>query len=290
MLLYWAFLIGKTIARVMPLRVSYGIARLVGLATYALWTGGRRRSIENMRHVTGGDEHAARYYARVSFENYLVYLVDFFRLLSTSREEMLARIRSADWERVAEARRGRGAIVVTMHYGLWDFGATVLALHGIPISAIADRFPSDAVNDYVIAARGHLGMRIIAADRMGPGLIRALRNDDVVAILADIPAPTTGVRVTFFGDTISVPDGPARIALRTGASVVAAMVTRVSRWSDEVAATAEEIDVLRTGDADEDARVLMQSIFTRLEVAVRRDPAQWYIFRHLWLSDMHGGA
>ena len=112
----------------------------------------------------------------------------------------------------------------------------------------------------------------------------------MVAILADIPAPTTGVRVTFFGDTISVPDGPARIALRTGASVVAAMVTRVSRWSDEVAATAEEIDVLRTGDADEDARVLMQSIFTRLEVAVRRDPAQWYIFRHLWLSDMHGGA
>jgi lauroyl/myristoyl acyltransferase len=249
-----------------------------------LWSGGRRRCIQNMRHVTGGDERAARRYARESFGNYLVTLVDFFRLLSTLREETLARVRSADWERVAEARHGRGVIVVTMHFGLWDVGAAILALHGIPVAAIADRFPNKAINDYVVSSREHLGMWIIAADRMGPGLIRALRNDDAIAILADIPAPS-GVRVTFFGDTIAVPDTPARLALRTGASVVAATVPRVSRWGDAVRAEAASIEVVRTGDDDADAQTLMQALFAHFEGVVRRDPAQWYIFRNLWLSD-----
>ena len=286
MLLYRAFVIGATLLRLVPLRISYGIARVVGIGTYYAWRGGRRRCIQNMRHVTGGDERAARRIARASFANYLVYLVDFFRLTGASPDELRARVRSDDWDRIREERAGRGIVAMTMHYGNWDLGAAVLALHGVPVAAIADRFRNPRVNAFVIGSRQHLGMKIIPADRMGPGLLRALRNNDVVAVLVDIPALRTGIPITFFGDTIMVPDGPARIALRTGAAVVAGMVPRHTPWDDDVRAEATVIAFQPTGDEDADAWALTQAVFAHLEQYVRRDPAQWYIFRNLWPSDV----
>ncbi|MFA7248952.1 MAG: hypothetical protein WC273_04905 [Dehalococcoidia bacterium] len=285
MLVYWAFLAGAYLARMVPLRVSYGLARLVGGATYYAWGGGRRRCIQNMRHVTGGDERAARRYARASLANYLVYLVDFFRVIGTNADEIRARVRGDDWERIRDERTGRGIVAMTMHYGNWDLGGAILALHGLSVAAIADRFDNPRVNRYVLGSRQHLGMKIIPADRMGPGLIRALRNNDAVAVLVDIPAPESGIRVTFFGDTIAVPDGPARLALRTGAGIVAGVVVRHARWDDGVRLEAAAITFDRTGDEGVDAQALTQAVFAHFEQFIRRDPSQWYIFRNLWPAD-----
>ncbi len=70
MLLWLAMRTGSALVSVIPLRVSYALARGGGFAAYWLWRGGRRRCIDNMRHVTGGDEPAAHRYARQSFGNY----------------------------------------------------------------------------------------------------------------------------------------------------------------------------------------------------------------------------
>ena len=290
MLLYWAVVLGTTLARVVPLRVSYGIARLVGAGTYYAWRGGQRRCIQNMLHVTGGDAREARRIARASFANYLVYLVDFFRLIGSSSDDLRSRVRSDDWDAVRAEHDGRGIVVMTMHYGNWDLGAALIAMRGVPVAAIADRFANARVNDFVLGSREHLGMRIIPADRMGPGLIRALRSHEVVAVLVDIPAPESGVPVTFFGDTIMVSDGAARLALRTGAAVVAGMVPRVERWDEAVHATAATIPFTPTGDEVADARTITQAAFAIFEEHVRRDPAQWYIFRNLWRSDASHGT
>lgn len=285
MLLYWAFQFAAFLTRLVPLRVSYGCARGAGVLAYYAWRGGRRRCVQNMRHVTGGDERAARRYARASFANYVVYLVDFFRFMHTDAEEMRGRVRFDRWEQIAARRTGNGIVFMTMHFGNWDVGAAVLALQGFPVSAIADTFPNERVNRLVLDSRRHLGMKVISAQRMGPGILRALRGNDVVAVLIDIPT-AGGVEVEFFGDTIAVSGGPARIALRTGAAVFAATLPRLSPWGDTVGADLTPVPFTATGDQDADVRRLTQAVFAHMEQFVRRDPAQWYIFRNLWLSDM----
>lgn len=284
MLLYSAFMIGTTLARVVPLRLGYAIARLAGFATYYAWAGGRRRCIQNMRHVTGGDEAAARRYARASFANYLVYLVDFFRVIGSSDAALGARVRHDDWQRVAAERRGRGIVAMTLHYGNWDLAAPLIARHEMSVTVAADRFANTRVNNVVVGSRRHLGMTVVPADRPGPALLRALRRDQVVALLIDIPAED-GVAVTFFGDTVRVPDGPARLALRAGANVVTGLVARERPWSNAIRADAATVAFTPSGDESADARALMQAVFTHLEALVRRDPAQWYIFRNLWPGD-----
>jgi len=285
--LFLAFRVAIFLTRTVPLRVSYGLARGLGVVVFYAWPGGRRRSVQNLRRVVGGDPRLARTYARRSFGNYLVYLVDFFRFLGTDAEEIQRRVvvDEALWERVREERHGNGIVFMTMHFGNWDLGAAILVLNGFSLSAIADEFPNPRLNRLVIGSRRHLGMNIIPVGRMGPGILRALRNNDVVALLVDVPRAEGGVDVEFFGATIRVSDGPARIALRAGASVVAATVPRLDCWTDAVGAEIAPIAFEATGDAEADVRGLTQAVFTNLEGLVRRHPEQWYIFRNLWLED-----
>jgi KDO2-lipid IV(A) lauroyltransferase len=285
MLLYLAFHAATTLVRLLPVRVSYACARAAGTLAYLAWPGGRRRCVDNMRHVTGGDERLARRYARRSFANYAVYMIDFFRMPSASPREIEERVQFDDWELLEEERSGNGVVFVTMHVGNWDLGAAILALRGFPVVVIADRFANRRLNALVLGSRERLGVTIIPADRMGPGILRALRRNDLVAVLADIPQRERGIEVQFFGGTIAVSDGPARIALRAGASVVAAMARRLDPWSDRVAGDISPVAFEPTGETEHDVHALTQALFAHLEPLVRRSPDQWYIFRHLWVAD-----
>ena len=286
--LYLAVRAATILARIVPLRLSYAIARVAGVLAFYGWSGGRQRCIQNMTHVTGGDADAARQHARRSFGNYVVYLVDFFRFLSLTPEGIEQRVvfeREPTWAALRAERQGNGIVFITMHFGNWDLGAAILSINAFPISAIADSFANERVNRLVIGSREHLGMKIIQADRLGPGILRALRGNDVVAMLIDVPQPEGGVQVEFFGATIAVSDGPARIALRAGSSVVAATLPRLTPWSDRVGVDLLPVAFSPSGDAERDAHDLTQAVFTQLEQLVRRDPSQWYIFRNLWLAD-----
>jgi len=284
-LLYLGFRLAALAVRVLPVRVSYAVARGAGVAAFLVWRGGHRRCVDNMRRVAGGDERLARRYARRSFENYAVYLIDFLRLSGLTPREIEARVAYDDWAALEERRAGNGIVFVTVHLGNWDLGAAILSLKGFSVAVLADRFANARLNRLVLGSREQLGMTIIPTDRMGPGILRALRRNDVVAMLADVPLPERGVKVEFFGDTVSVSDGPARLALRAGASVVAAVLPRLHPWKDRVAGEVSPVPFEPTGEHDRDAHALTQALFSHLEQLIRRHPDQWYIFRHLWVAD-----
>lgn len=287
-MVYRAFRFGSWLARAVPVRVSYPVAAVLGLLVYALWWGGRRRCVRNMTHVTGGDASRARALARRSFSNYAVYLVDFLRFTTVTPDEVRARVVFDEWDRLEAERSGRGIVFVTMHFGNWDLGAAAVAEHGIPISVVADTFGDPRLNDLVLGARRHLGMEILAAERMGPSILRALHRNNVVAMLIDVPQEGPGVEARFFDGPIAVADGPARIALRTGASVVAVLLPRIGR-SERVLGRIAPVAFTASGDQERDVRELTQATMTALEGMLRDDPDQWYIFRNLWVADRKGG-
>lgn len=286
-MLFWLLLrTCAALVNTVPLRVSYALARASGAITYGLWRNGRSRCIANMRHVTGGHEALARRYARQSFGNYAVFLVDFLRSIKSTPENTSRRVIFNQWTQLKLLRGSKGIVFVTLHFGNWDMGAAALALNDFPITVVADGFDNPRIDRLVRESREHLGMTVIPADRTGPGILRALRRNEVVATLADVPAPPNGgIEVEFFGDMIRVHDGAARLALRAGAAVVAATMPRQTPWSDQVEGLIEPIPFQTTGDSDHDIQALTQAIFKQLEEMVRLQPEQWYIFRNLWTSD-----
>ena len=282
---YWGFRIASLLARLAPTRVAYACGFAAGVLAFYAWRGGRRRCIANMRRVAGGDEAAARRLARTSFGNYGVYLVDFLRFDALARDELRARILFDGWETLDGALTGNGLIFVTIHLGIWDLGAVALSDRGHRVSVIADSFADPRLNELVFGSRRRLGMEVLPSDRIGPRLVRALRRNEIVAALIDVPQPGRGVEVEFFGGTVAVPDAPARVALRTNASVMAATLPRLGTWSDRATPDLDHIRYEPTGDMEHDVRALTQAIFRSLEAMVRRHPEQWYIFRSLWVDD-----
>ena len=59
-------------------------------------------------------------------------------------------------------------------------------------------------------------------EHAGTILLQTLRDGGVVGLLCDRDIQGNGVEVEFFGERVRIPAGPATLALRTGATLVAA--------------------------------------------------------------------
>jgi KDO2-lipid IV(A) lauroyltransferase len=203
--------------------------------------------------------------------------------------EVKRRLRFDQFDELAEvAKSGRGALIVTLHYGSWDLGGAALASLGYPINVVAESFPYAPMNELVQGSRARLGMKIIQRERAAVGVLRALRRGELVASLIDV---TDGgddrdgvIRVDLFGASAVVSSAPARIALHTGAWVVPAVVMRGPDDDLEICPHIDTSlrDYAPTGDEAADERNLTGLILRSLEARIKQHPEQWFIFRPLW--------
>jgi KDO2-lipid IV(A) lauroyltransferase len=177
-----------------------------------------------------------------------------------------------------------------MHFGNWDLGAGAAAARGYPLTVIAETFADRRLDDMVTGARRRLGMEIVKMEKTGPSLLRALKRNGLLALLIDRPVPGEGVRVSFFGEDVEVPAGPARLALRSGAAVIPAGFARTRQNRAGVTALTAFIEPpVPTGDDETDVRALTQAIVSSHEQFIRAYPEQWYMFRPMWAAAPGGG-
>ena len=269
-----------------PSRPLGWAAGLVGGAWYYLWPEGRRVMARNYERVLPQATAAERRrVARRSVANYFRYVLEFAGTGRLSPAQRLAVAVEApgfaDLERALE--RGKGALVAPMHFGNWDLGAISATARGYPLTVVGETFEDPRLDALIVGGREALGVRLVKMERAGPSLLRALRRNEMVAILIDRPLRAGGVRVRFFGEEVEVPEGPARLALRTGATAAAVAFPRRGDGRIDVFARFA-FDFEPSGDAERDVRDLTQAIMSAHEEYVRRWPEQWYMFREFWPS------
>jgi phosphatidylinositol dimannoside acyltransferase len=264
--------------------LSYAVSQSVGLVVYYLFGAMRDVWTSNIRQVTGGtlDDPALRQTMRLAYRNYFQFLVDWLRLPYLSPKEVSQIYRVSGWEYMdAALARGKGVIFASFHMGSWEMAGSLVADRGYQISTVVDSFKPERMNDLIQKVRTKKGVTIIPLENAAPGLIRALRNNNVLALLVDRPSGANGVRVNFCGATASVPGGPAQLALRTGATILTGALVR-NPDGTSFGAIDPPLEFERTGDKTEMVRMVTQKIMERMEVWVRRYPDQWYMFRPMW--------
>ena len=285
MIVYWIFRLIILLGRPLPPKVGYFFARIIADICYLFFREERRALKDALSRVLNtDDEREISLACRRSFRNFGKYVVDFIHFLDATPEEVRRRIVFDDLDRIDQVMtEKRGVIFTTLHFGNWDMGAAGLAAYGYPVNVIAETFPYPQMNALVQGSRRHLGMKVIPMQKVGPGIIRALRRGEILALLIDVPEPGGTVNVDFFGAPIEVPTGPARIALRTGARVMPAVLLRVKGEEDKIRPLVDfDLSYEKTGDEEEDVRRLTQQIMSSLERLIRHDPDQWFIFHPLW--------
>lgn len=284
--MYWLWLAVTAFVRRLPPGVSYTVAGAAGFCAFYCWPRGRRATVRNFRRVLEGAPAAeVRQTARRSLINYCRYLADFVRFPSLSPAALVASVSGAEsftaLDRALE--RGKGAIIVCMHFGNWDLGAGAAAARGYPVTVVAETFADPRLDAMVVSSRERVGMQVLKMERAAPSLVRCLKRNGLLALLIDRPMDGDGVAVTFFGEEVKVPRGPARLALRTGATLVPAAFARVHPRSPAVQILTDfGIEHTPAGDEEEDIRNLTQSLMTAHERFIREHPDQWYMFREMW--------
>lgn len=283
---YWGFRAAHWLTARVPRWFGYRAAALGGELYFWLNPGHSHKAVENYAVVLADGVGAARVRltARQSFRNYAKSLFDFFRQASIDPDLYEADAVVTGWNYLDDAlAHGRGAIIVTPHFGNWDLAGGLLAARGYPFAALADTFSPPEVDRLVRESRARLGLGSIP---LNSGSLRRtlamLRRNQIVGFVCDRPQREGGVEVTFFGQRAWLPGGPARFALRSGATMLFGYVGR--RPGDRTFFGAfEPLDCPPpTGDEAADVRALTQAWVSHLETLLRQYPDQWYMFRRMW--------
>lgn len=286
MVVYWLFRLTILLTRPLPLRLGYRVAAIVAEICYHFFHRQRRALNENLAWVLGSDDRREiDAVARQAFRNFGKFVIDFIHFPAMSRDEVRRRLVFSQWIELDEVMEsGRGMLIVTMHFGSWDLGAAAFAAYDYPINAIADNYGYEKMNKLVHGSREKIGMKIIQMDRVGPNVFRALKRGEILALLIDVPAPDQAITVDFLGAPAEVSSVPARIALRTGARVVPAMVLRGPE-DDTLIRPVLDVRTARyeaSGDEEQDVHALTQLMMQSFETLIREHPEQWFIFRRMW--------
>ena len=179
-------------------------------------------------------------------------------------------------------RAGRGAIVVTGHFGNWDVAAKLINGYGRPINLVMAREANATTHEFVRAARERAGVRVIYSDTSvfsSINIIRALRQNEIVAIQMDRPLGAGGTRaIEFFGAPAAFSTGPFVLARLSGAPVIPVFVPRLGVRHYQVRVCGR-FPVARD---DRAMQHVMDQVIRVFEATVREFPTQWFQFTPFW--------
>ncbi len=217
-------------------------------------------------------------------------LGEFCKMRGYSAAEASEFIRYDGLEHYLAARdKGRGVLVLTGHLGAWELSSFYHSLMGYPMSLVIRRLDNPLVDAFVNGIRSMHGNRVIHKDDFARGLLTAMHRGETVGILMDTNmTPPQGVFVPYFGVEACTATAMARVALKSGAVVLPGFLVWEAAEHRYVLRFGEELEVVRTGDAEADI-VANTSLFTAtIERYVRRYPEQWLWVHRRWKTRPEG--
>jgi Kdo2-lipid IVA lauroyltransferase/acyltransferase len=278
---------------ILPRRCLAPLGRCLGVVAYHAMPRYRKVALGNLRRAFGRewDEARIQHVARESFRHLGITLIEFFlRQPKIRGEEVEREVRFVGQEYFEEAfKQGKGAILVTAHYGNWEMMGPRLHRAGYKVSAVSRTADDPGLEHMIEEIRTRGGIRQIPrpqAARMG---LSALRRNEVLAILLDQNTAEGGVFVPFFGHPASTAVGPAVFGLKTGAAIVPTFCLREADGSHTMRAW-PPIYPQPTGDRAQDVERLTAEVTQVIEAQIRERPELWAWLHNRWKLQPCEGA
>ncbi len=287
-----AYRLGEVLAQHTPREFGDPLLSAAGRA--ASLRGGDRRTIveRNLRRVYGRDLTRNELNSKVhaTFESYARYYYDSFRLTGMSVKEVADGFTVDGIEHIEAAmdQDEVGPVLALPHLGGWEWAAFwITRVRNWGLAAVVEQLEPPELFEWFLEFRTSLGMNIIplsptAADEVA----MAAANKEIVCLLCDRDLTHAGPEVEFFGETTSLPAGPAVMALRGGCRVLPTAVYFTEQGVHGV--VRPPIEIKRAGGATsirDDVVRFTQVLATELEGLISRAPEQWHLLQPNWPSD-----
>jgi len=243
----------------------------------------RKRVSENLQVIFPEKEsYEIAVIRKKLFHNFAKYLVDFFRFNTLDMKYVKENIRVKNMHYVDTAlSEGNGAILATAHLGNWELGGVAIAMLGYPLLTVALSHKSKKVDEFFNGQRQSKGLRALPLGNAAKGCLRALRGNEVLALVGDREFAGKGIVVDFFGKPAVFPLGPAVLSLQTKAKIIPGFMLRNEDDSFDLIMN-EPIKYEPSEDKEKDLKEIVTKYKNVFEDYIRRYPDQWYMFKRFW--------
>ncbi len=277
-----ATVIGFCVSR-LPRRMSLVIGAWLG--TLVFWFASQQRKLasEHLRcSLSLADEQSVRTIAKQCFQNLGKTVVEFMRFPRLDKQQIRRYVKLEGVEHVERAlAQGKGAIILTGHFGNWELLAASISATVAPLTPIVRELRSPRLNALVSRYREQAGYATIDRDTGIRHALRCLKRNELLGIVADVDTTVSGVFVDFFGRRAYTPYSPIAIALKTGAAILPSFIIRQPDGSHR--AIIEPPLVLKRTNVKEKDLVINTQRFTKIiESYIRAYPAQWIWMHRRW--------
>jgi len=279
---FYIYKIGQFLVKRLSLKNAYSFAMFVSDLHYMMSFRDRRAVKNNLKIILNTNEDVSAQ-AREVFRNFGKYLVEFFRFANEIDDKFVQeKVKVVNRQYLDEAMfKEKGVIILTAHVGNWELGGLVMGMMGYPILAITLSHKERPVNELFNKQRQSRGIIAVPIKQAVHKCLSALKNNQLVALLADRDFTSSGEMVKFLSRDVLIPKGAALFAYKTGATILPTFFTRNA---DDTFSLQFEAPIypptLNGGQIEQkEMLTLIQQYADVIDKKIRQYPTQWLMFR-----------
>ncbi len=228
--------------------------------------------------------------ARNLYRNLGKNLLEFLRFPNLSGEDIKNKVTFIGREHFDRAiEGGKGALLISSHFGNWELYAASIAAYGYPISVVVYEQHNPLTDRMMNRIRRFRGIDVIFKPDAPRAILKALAGNRFVAMLIDQDAGQDGVFVDFMGRPASTAKGPAVFAIRTGAPLLTGVIVRQDE-SKHVGYIEPPVYADPSGDKEKETLRLTAFVTQAMEKYVRKHPDHWYWVHRRWKTQLKKGT
>ncbi len=292
---YYLYYLGRALAFLFflaPLRAAVIFGGWLGEIAYILLGKYRRIALGNLTSALGVSKTRGEMdsTARAVFRNLgknAAEMINFPKINKSNIDEFVTVENGDILDR--ELKKGKGALMLTGHFGNWELLALTFRVKGYKGSVIGRRIYFHKYDGYLNKLRRIHDVNIIYRDESPKRILRALKDNNIVGILADQDVDSVdGVFVSFFGKEAFTPAGPAVLARVSGASLIPAFMVREGQRHRLI--VEEPVKLVDTGDKEKDIIANTQRWSDVVEAYIRKYPDHWVWMHRRWKTVLGHGS
>jgi Kdo2-lipid IVA lauroyltransferase/acyltransferase len=184
---------------------------------------------------------------------------------------------------------GKSILYLTGHFSSWELLPTAHALHGYPLSFITRPLDNARLERYLLNSRESKGNEVIYKKNAARHILKNLKSGKPTGILMDQNTRSLeeGIYVNFFGIPAATTTSVALFALRTQAPVLPGYLTPMHCGRYKIKFH-PPLEMIRTGDMEQDLRINTQILNDILEEIIREQPESWLWGHKRWNNQPTG--
>jgi KDO2-lipid IV(A) lauroyltransferase len=219
-----------------------------------------------------------------SYQNLVYNIYEFIENQSLDLKGFESKITVVNEKVLLDALKSkRKIIMITAHYGNWEFGSNFFPLKYIPITMVGRPMNNKYLNDELFETRNKNKAEMISKNEASRGLVKALKSGKGIGLVID-QHNGTGIDVTFLGHKVKQTDSASRLALKFDALIVPMFFTMDS-FGKYTATVSEPIDP-KNFQGENNIYDLTQAQADVISEHILKKPDQWF-WQHKRFKEYH---